>query len=96
MKVRYGTGIDTLAKVAVANTTSDPSQDVLVSLAMAYAAMKRLEAKGVDITLNGEPLVLPFIQRAYREAVHLRKEITEDWIDESLLTRGGRLVDGKG
>jgi hypothetical protein len=73
----------------------DPSVDVLTHLARAYAAVQHIIDSGADTSLSGNQLVIPAIERAYREALYLRTRLPKDGLDETLITRFGRLVDGR-
>jgi hypothetical protein len=93
MRVRYGTPIEVLAKVIkrLFSESDDPSQDALIALALAYRAVQRLEERGVVLEFNKRPLALLSIRRAYREVLHLRKGIDDNWLDTSFISKFGRL-----
>jgi hypothetical protein len=97
MNVRYGTDIETLSRTCLQGLpeSEDPSHDALIALALAYRAAKRLEEKGADLELGGRPLIIPSIERAYREVMHVRKSLNVDWLKVDLISKFGRLVNGK-
>lgn len=71
--------------------TSDPSQDLLIYLALAYNAARRLTSLAGEQKLGNQVLLFPSIQRAFREASHIRKTLNFDWVDFSLISRMGRV-----
>lgn len=73
--------------------SGDPSIDLIFHLAMAYGAMLRLEELSVPVQENGRSLVIPSLERAYREAVHIRSRINLDILDTRVFSRYGRLYD---
>jgi hypothetical protein len=89
----YGTDIKTLAKYLVRRheLSNDPSADLLQYLAMAYAAARKLEEQGIKLGVGAAPPVLPGIERAYREAMHLRSKLPNEMLDVNRITRFGRV-----
>jgi len=93
MRVRYGTDIATVANsVEGVELSTDPSLDVLLAIAVAYKAVLKMEELGVDLEFSGRELIKQHLEKAYREAAHVRKGIEEDWLDVSKITKFGRLV----
>ena len=91
---RYGTDIAILAKILADRylQSEDPSQDVIIHLALAFAAVKRLEEKGADLEFRGQHLISPAIERAYREALHVRLNQPVEMLDVTLISRYGRVT----
>ena len=71
--------------------SGDPTLDCVLYLSMAHGAIERLKELGVDTTLNAQPLVVPAVVRAYREVVHIRSRVNNDWLDTDAYSRYGRL-----
>lgn len=83
-----------LASVAATGmpTSGDPSQDLLVFLAMAHDAALRLQSSGIDLQFDRRVLSVDAIQQAYREALFIRsKRVPNELLDTRLLTKYGRL-----
>lgn len=91
--MNYGIDIQSLAKLVGAGVTTDPSLNLLLSLAAAYKALEELAKSGVDTTISGSPLVVLSLERAYREAMHLRTQVRDAWLETDGITRYGRLID---
>jgi hypothetical protein len=98
MKVRYGTDIENFAKAIgeLLSSTDDPTLDALIALATAYHSIERLEDLGVDTTFMGKSRIKNLLEKAYREVMNIRKDVAAPWIDTSIITKGGRLIDGEG
>lgn len=94
MKVSYGTPIEDVASAFQDDFTysTDHSFDVLRLLALAYFTAKVMGETDVDLQFGNRTLVLPSIERAYREVLHLRKDMAEDALEVDQLTKFGRLV----
>lgn len=91
----YGVSPQKLASVAAIGipTSGDPSQDLLVFLAMAHNAALRLQESGVDLQFDKRLLSVDAIQQAYREAMFLRNKRTPvETMDTRLITKHGRLA----
>ena len=89
---KYGADIRHLAEATCSGPTSgDPSADVVVLLAQAYAAAERLQEEGVDLMYRGKPLLLGSIKRAFREALEVRsKRVPPEMLDTSVISKLGR------
>lgn len=92
MPTRYGSDISLIGKIVPFEQTNDPSLDLLYGLAFAHAAAKRLESLGYSLTLGASPIVLPTIERAYREAIHVRKDISDPWLSIDRISKFGRVL----
>lgn len=93
MSKRYGTPVELLAKKLDSDCdTSDPSYDLIYALAMAHRAAERLSEVGVDLLLNGRPLLFDHIEAAYREALFIRSKRTpKELLDVSKVSKLGRI-----
>lgn len=93
----YSTDISVLAKYAQSRcvTTGDPSVDVLMCLAAAYAALDRL-SEYADLELGNRTLILDNLVAAYRETLFVRSKRTDtDVLDTQIISKFGRLnTDG--
>ena len=90
-----GVAPHTLANIAAVSIggSSDPSQDLLIFLALAINAASQLQEMGVDLGMESRKLALDAAQQAYREALYLRsKRVPPEYLDTKLITRHGRLV----
>lgn len=88
--------LDRLSKKVIEQgplVTNDDSYEALFHLSSAYNAIKRLESKGIDIEFNGKPLILPSIERAFREVLHIRKDLPNGMLDTSIISKYGRLYE---
>lgn len=96
---RYSTDISVLANYAQSRciTTDDPSVDVLMCLAAAYAALDRL-SDHADLEFSSRTLVLDNLVAAYREALFVRsKRMDTDVLNTQTISKFGRLnTDGFG
>jgi len=94
-----GVSIQTLAKLLYGRqvpATDDLSAEIIVHLALAYAAAEKLRESGVDLELGGRPLVISSLERAYREIQYIRSRMPGNQLDTTLITRYGRYVgEGK-
>lgn len=80
-------------QLSVPLRSNDPSYDVIFGLALAYDAAQRMKDAGVDLSLAGQSLLFPFIERAYREALYVRAHrFPSADLDVSNITKFGRLV----
>jgi hypothetical protein len=96
--VRYGAAIQALSAFFKGSSfkSTDPSLDALVHLSLAWDAVTRLQNNGVDLSQGGQPLILPTVERAYREALHVRStRVPKDQLDTSVLSKLGRINSGK-
>jgi hypothetical protein len=89
---QYATRLSDVAKVLGSSSRNDdPSIDVIIALANAYEASLRL-GQVADLELAGRTLVIQSIERAYREALHIRAtRLPTGIIDTSQISRLGRL-----
>lgn len=63
----------------------DWSIDILINLARAYQALVNLEGSVSGSTyLDKRQLVLPSIERAWREALHIRASLSSEYMSESV------------
>lgn len=91
---RYGADIRSLSTALSRGheLSDDPSQDIVILLALAYAAAERLREAGVDLTHRGKPLLPDSIERAYREALHVRStRVPKDLLRTDKISRLGRV-----
>lgn len=93
-QTRFGSHIAHLAHVLDSETPveDDPTFAIAKHLAMAWTYLERIEKSGELIEFNGQPLVKPSIERAWRELLHLRQKVTSKGMDTAILTRFGRVV----
>jgi hypothetical protein len=93
---RYGTGIDTLADMLDdrCKLSDDPSLDVIIHLALALGATRRIKENWGDAQIDGRPPVILRIEQAYREIMHVRSSILpNEMLDVSAITKFGRVID---
>lgn len=77
----------------ITGVSTDASLDLLRGLALAQNALSRLGEQGVDFTLSGQSLVLPWLERCYREALYVRSHrVDPKQLDTTVITRFGRLA----
>jgi hypothetical protein len=69
----------------------DQSLTIIVHLALAYRAAKRLKNTGATLEIGGRSLVLPTIEKAFREILYIRPELPN--LDASEVSKFGRLLD---
>ncbi len=90
--MRYGADVQVLASYFSGEQSDDASLDLLKHIALAWASAKRLQDQGVDLNLKGQPLVLSTLEKAYREALHVRStRVPNETLDVSKLTKLGRI-----
>lgn len=96
-RVRYGVDIATLAGHFAEADSSDLTVDLLRHLALAWRAATLLNGQGVDFSIaqrkNG--IVFPGIERAYREALHVRSRMPPSKLDVSDISKLGRINRGE-
>lgn len=78
----------------------DWSIDVAIHLALAFYSLKKLEESGVDLKLRNRFLILPSLIRAFRELLHLRKDIPVDIMSNDIerkitLSKYGEILDAE-
>ena len=89
----YTTEIGTLGRILAKEQmplSIDPSQNLLIYLALAFAALSELKDMGADLEFSGRPLVRPALERAYREALEVRRRLPAEHLDTGVVTRFGR------
>lgn len=93
-RIRYGSHVAHLAHVLGSEIPAEDDLTFAVAkhLAMAWEYMEQLEKAGEPVEFNGQPLVKPNIERAWRELLHLRQRVTTQGMDVALLSRYGRVV----
>jgi len=92
----YGADIATLAKHFAETDSADPSVDLVRHLALAWRAASRLKEMGVSMAVANrkDGIVVPAIEQAYREALHIRSRLPAAMIDGSEISRLGRIKHG--
>jgi len=94
-----GIDIQTLAKILAKERepeSHDPSVEIIVHLALAYASLEKLRDEEADLEIGGRPLIAPSLERAYREILYVRSRQPGELLDTSIITRYGRYVgEGK-
>jgi hypothetical protein len=91
---RYGADIRALGRRFVGRfpASDDPTRDALVYLALAYTAIDGLRERAESVLeLQNRLLILPSIERAYRETLHVRSQLPPVWLDTTEISRFGRL-----
>ena len=62
----------------------DWSIDAAVHIALAIYAVNKLEDQGVNIELLNRPLVLPELDRAWRQVLHIRKDLPSEILSNDI------------
>lgn len=93
MALRYSTPLSVVGRKLSGSCagSSDPSLDLLAHIALAYDALQRLKMAGVDVEFSGRELVGGPLERAYREALHIRRTVPEGMLDEGTLSKLGKI-----
>jgi len=96
--MQYGADIATLAKHFSETDSADPTVDLVKHLALAWRAASRLREMGVSLDMSNkrDGIVVPTIEKAYREALHVRSRLPSSVIDVSNISRLGRINHGEG
>lgn len=77
----------------VPSTDDDASLDLIKGLALAQSAFSRLKEQGVDLSLSGQLLVLPWLERCHREALYIRSHrVRPGQLNTTVISRFGRLT----
>lgn len=91
--MHYKQALDAISNVVTGQITGDPTQDVLIFLAMANNALNSAQAFGHDLQFKNRILVVGALERAFREALYLRSHSENDLILEKPLSKFGRILD---
>jgi len=89
---QYEVDINKVSTLADDKQATDPSASLLISLAAAYLAAKKLSELGETTTLGGVNLVLE-IQKLFRQAQIIRRNIKSYPLDTSKVTKFGKRSD---
>ena len=91
-KTRIGQRIGQLA-ARLSRSIPDAEDQTLYAacqVALAWRSVVALEAMGVNLEFKGQPLVLPHLERAYREIMRIRSKLPEDLLDTTQVDKYGR------
>lgn len=90
---KYGASLATFARFLERDGAlqGDPTFIGAQALGRAYLAMKMLASMGIDLCFRDRMLVLSHLDAAWRELLYLRVAQNANTLDESVLTRYGRL-----
>jgi hypothetical protein len=84
MRITWGTDIKAFAAALLRREDYFPDEDrdwsvdVATHLALAYHALGELEESGVILKIRNRPLISPELERAWRELLHVRKDLPPD------------------
>lgn len=62
----------------------DWSVDALIHIALAFYAVGKLEDQGADLEFRNRLLVYPALKRAWRELLHIRKDLPSEILIEEI------------
>jgi hypothetical protein len=92
-RFKYGLTLEVFAKLLAEQYSlgDDLSLDAAVGMVRAFLAISRLRDEGLDMGFYGRSLVLTYLELAWRDLLYLRAKISNEELDESILTRYGRI-----
>jgi hypothetical protein len=73
------------------NPGQDLTLEIAKNLAFAWLAFERLKESGEDLTIERRELIGPQLIKAWRETLESRRRISPEKIDDTLLSRYGRI-----
>lgn len=86
----WGTSPDAFLKALLQQTDYFPEKDrdwsidAAVHIALAMYAIYKLEDQGVNVELRNRPLVLPELDRAWRQVLHIRKDLPSEILSNDI------------